>query len=173
MNANEVLIDLLDDNQRRLKRMLKPQPGPFPEACLGYQPDPGANNITVTLWHMGRLFDLFLNQFVLGQPAAEEAWFRGGFAACYSYNPLGLGQDGWGTLNGYTPDEVRAMPVFSLEDLLAYLDQVYAEVRAYLLETPEADLFLPAPGFEGRFTRYQVIQMALMDNIRHLGELYA
>ena len=29
----------------------------------------------------------------------------------------------------------------------------------------------PAYGFDGAFTRYQVIVMAMMDNVRHLGEI--
>jgi hypothetical protein len=33
-------------------------------------------------------------------------------------------------------------------------------------------LLTTAPGFEGRFSKYQCIQMALMDNARHLGEIY-
>jgi hypothetical protein len=28
-------------------------------------------------------------------------------------------------------------------------------------------------GFEGNYTKNQIIQMALMDNVRHLGEVYA
>jgi hypothetical protein len=34
------------------------------------------------------------------------------------------------------------------------------------------DLAQAAPGFGGRYTKYQVLSMALMDQVRHLGEIY-
>jgi hypothetical protein len=57
--------------------------------------------------------------------------------------------------------------------MLAYLDEVYAAVREYLSSTTEETLLTPGAGFEGRYSKYQCIQMPLMDNVRHLGEIYA
>ncbi len=34
-----------------------------------------------------------------------------------------------------------------------------------------AELAEPAPGFDGHYTKYQVLSMALLDNVRHLGEV--
>ena len=34
-----------------------------------------------------------------------------------------------------------------------------------------AELAEPAPGFDERYTKYQVLSMALLDNVRHLGEV--
>jgi hypothetical protein len=31
----------------------------------------------------------------------------------------------------------------------------------------------PGSGFDGGYTKYQCIQMALLDNVRHLGEIFA
>ena len=169
MNTNEVLIDLLEDNRRRLKRLCEG----MVEACFRYKPDLGANNIAVTLWHMGRLFDHFFHTQGLGQPVDCQRWYMGGWAERTSYDPRGLGREGWGTLNGYTQEEVAAMPEFSRPDLLDYLGEVYNSVIAYLRAVPEDELFQAGSGFAGRFTRYQCIQMALMDNVRHLGEIIA
>jgi hypothetical protein len=68
---------------------------------------------------------------------------------------------------------VAAVPQLMRDDLLGYLDDVYMDARNYLRETPNQKLQEQAPGLEGRFTRYQCIQIVLMDNVRHLGEIYA
>jgi hypothetical protein len=34
------------------------------------------------------------------------------------------------------------------------------------------ELQTSAIGFDGRYTRYQCIQMALLDSVRHLGEIF-
>ncbi|MFO7540147.1 MAG: hypothetical protein R6X32_19065 [Chloroflexota bacterium] len=40
--------------------------------------------------------------------------------------------------------------------------------------TPDIETLLqPGMGFDGKYTRYQLIQMALLDNVRHLGEVFA
>ena len=76
-------------------------------------------------------------------------------------------------LTGYTQEEAAALPLLSREQLLGYLDEVYDAVKEYLASTPEQALLRPGAGFEGRYSNYQCIQMPLMDNARHLGEIYA
>ncbi len=163
----EVMIDYLDDNLRRLMRHMKD----INDDCLHWQIDTEANSIAVTLWHMGRFLDVFYTQLALGLPSEEECWFRCGWAEATGYDPRGLGRDGWGSLNEYTPAEVAAMPRYSLEQLSGYLDNVYQTVKDYLKSTPMAVLAEPGVGFDGKYTRYQIISMALMDNVRHLGEI--
>lgn len=169
LSGADVLIDLLDDNQRRLQRVI----GDVNDRCLHWKPDPGANTIALTLWHMGRLLDVFLTQHVKGRGAAEECWAAQGWKARTGYDPQGIGRDGWGTLNDYTPDEIAAIPALSREDLLAYLAQVYDAARDYIRRTPMEALAVAAPGLEGKYTRYQALTMALMDNVRHMGEIIA
>jgi hypothetical protein len=167
-NANEVMIDYLDDNQRRLVRFM----AEIGEECLYWIPDPGANSIAVTVWHMGRLMDVFLTQQVLGEPSESECWIRNDWAGQTNYDPRGLGRDGWGSVNGYTVNEVAAIPRFSKEQLLEYVDDVYNAARRMLRGMPMVDLTEPAPGFEMHYTKYQVLSMAILDNVRHLGEVY-
>jgi hypothetical protein len=168
MNANDVLIDLLEDTRRRLHRVVNQ----LDPASLYWSPDGEANSIAVTIWHMGRLFDVFLTQNALGKPAKEECWFRSGWAERTNYDPRGIGRDGWGSVIGYTLEEVAAIPRLSAEQHLGYFDDVHRAVRAYVESTPIEELLTTAPGFDGRFSKYQCIQMALMDNARHLGEIY-
>jgi hypothetical protein len=115
--------------------------------------------------------DVFFTQLALGFPSDEERWIKGGWAEKTGYDPRGLGRDGWGSLNEYSPEEVAAMPKFLQDQLMEFLEEVYSTVRDYLKATPMSELTKPAAGFEGKFTRYQVISMALMDNVRHLGEI--
>jgi hypothetical protein len=169
MNANDVLIDLLEDNRRRLKRLV----AGMSDDCLQWKPEAEANSIAITIWHMARILDVFLTQQAKGEPPAEECWFRGGWAAQTGYDPRGRGLNGWGMLTGFTQEEVDAIPPISREQILGYLDQVYDITREYLAATAEEILQTPAPGFEGKYSRYQCIQMPLMDNVRHLGEVYS
>jgi ADP-ribose pyrophosphatase YjhB (NUDIX family) len=168
-SVNEVLIDLLDDNRRRLGRTLDR----LDPAALHWRPEPEANSIALTLWHMGRLMDVFMTRMVRGARAEEECWFREGWAERTHYDPRGLGRDGWGSLNDYTQGQVEGVPQLTAEESLGYLDDVYGALKTYLMETPNSELQRPAPGFDGRFSRYQCVQMALMDNVRHLGEIMA
>ena len=122
---------------------------------------------------MGRIFDVYLTQHIRGEAASEERWFRGGWAERTHYDPRGKGRNEAGMLTGYTREEVAMMPPFSKEQVLGYLDDVYDTVRTFLEATPMEDLLARAAGFQGGFSRYQVVQMALLDNIRHLGEVFA
>jgi hypothetical protein len=169
MNANDVLIDLLEDNRRRLKRGLDR----MSDECVHWNPEPGANNIVITIWHMARMMDVFLTQNANGNPPEDECWFGLGWAERTGYDPRGLGQNGWGMLTGFTLEEVAAMPPMTREQVLGYLDNVYDAVKDYLAGMSEEKLLTPGAGFEGKYSKYQCIQMALMDNVRHLGEIFA
>jgi DinB family protein len=169
MNANDVLIDLLEDNRRRLHRLFVI----ISDEGLYWKPEAGANNVAVTVWHMARILDVYLTQHVKGWASEAEGWFRQGWANKTQYDPRGHGRSGWGTLTGYTQEEVATIPQFTKEQLLGYLDEVYDTVKEYLASTPIEKLLTPSIGFHGRYTQYQCIQMALLDNIRHLGEVFA
>lgn len=168
ITANEVLVDLLEDNRRRVHRAFKE----ISNDCLHWSADGQANSIAVTAWHMGRLFDVFFTRQLKGEPAENERWFRSGWVEKTGYDPRGIGRDGWGSVNGYTLEEVAAIPRFTHQQLLGYLDDVYNSAREYIESSLIEDLQAPAAGFDRQYSRYQVIQMALMDNIRHLGEIY-
>jgi hypothetical protein len=122
---------------------------------------------------MGRLLDVFFTQQVKGEPSANKCWVRNGWVERTGYDPRGIGRDGWGSVNGYSLEEVTAIPRFSKEQVVGYLEQVCDAARAYIQQTSMEDLAQAAPGFGGCYTKYQVLSMALMDHVRHLGEIYA
>jgi hypothetical protein len=169
MNANEVLVDILEDNRRRLRRALDG----MSDECIRWKPETGANNIMLTLWHMGRILDVFLTLQARGCGSTEECWFQNGWAKQTGYDPRGIGQNGWGMLTGYTQEEVSAMPQLTRQQVLHYLNEVYDTAKEFLAITPEKILLMPGAGFEGKYNQYQCIQMALLDNVRHLGEIFA
>jgi len=169
MNANNVLIDLLEDNRRRLHRLFVG----LRDDCIIWRPEAGANNIAITVWHMARIFDVFLTQQAKGDSSGEECWFRYGWAEQTGYDPRGIGQNGWGMLTGYTQEEVVAIPQLTGKQMLDYLDEVYDTVKEYLASISMEKLQSTGAGFDGKYTKYQCIQMALLDNVRHLGEIYA
>jgi hypothetical protein len=76
-------------------------------------------------------------------------------------------------LTGYTEEEVAAMPQLTREQVLGYLNDVYDTVKEYLTNTTIEKLQMPGVGFDGIYSQYQCIQMALLDNVRHLGEIFA
>jgi hypothetical protein len=169
MNANDVLIDLLSDNQCRLHRVMDA----MNDDCLYGTPDPEASCIVVTVWHMGRLLDVFLTRYAQEKEAGKKAWFSRGWAERTGYDPWGLGRDGWGSANDYTRQEVAAILPFSQQDLSGYSDDVADRVTGFLSETRTEELLQAGAGFGGTYTRYQLIQMPLLDNVRHLGEVFA
>ena len=65
------------------------------------------------------------------------------------------------------------MPQLTRQQVLRYLNDVYDTAKEFLAQTPEKNLLMPGAGFEGKYSRYQCIQMALLDNVRHLGEIFA
>lgn len=169
MNANDVLIDILEDNRRRLFRLIET----INNDCITWKPETDANNIAVTIWHMARIFDAFLTIQTRGESSDEECWFKHGWAEKTGYDPRGIGLNRWGILTGYTHEEVASIPQLTREHLLGYLNDVYDTVKEYLINTSMETLQMPGAGFEGKYSIYQCIQMPLLDNVRHLGEIFA
>ena len=169
MNANGVVIDILEDNRRRLQRGLDT----MSDECLFWNPEAGANNIIVTIWHMARILDVFFTLQAEGRKSEEECWFQHGWAQQTGYDPRGIGQNGWGMLTGYTQQDVAAMPHLSRDQALGYLNDVYDTIHEHLEKTPWNILEMSGLCFEEKYSKYQCIQMALLDNIRHLGEIFA
>ena len=167
LSGTDVMIDYLDDTLRRLTRDLDS----VDEVCLHWKIDAEANSIALILWHMGRLMDVFFHQLALGKPPEETCWFQCSWAEETGYDPRGLGRDGWGTLNEYTHEEVSNIPDFTKVQVMGYIQDVYTALRKHIKSSSMSELAQPSLGFDGKFTRYQVISMALMDNVRHLGEI--
>lgn len=167
--AQQALLDLLDENLAYVNWILDETP----EECLHWLTDPGANSMSVTLWHCARALDVFKTLHVENLPDGEELWIKNGWVEKTGYDPRGIGTHGWGQLTGYTQAEVAAIPRFDEETLRQYTQEVLAEIKSYLVETPEEELMGLAPGYDGKQTRYFWIRHPLFDMARHLGEVLA
>jgi hypothetical protein len=147
--------------------------GVSPDA-LRWQPDQEANNIAVTVWHFSRAFDIFKVRLFENRSADEEVWCTHGWAAETGYDPRGLGFGGFGNLAGYTQAEVQAVPILSVDDLLAYFDQAFEELSTYLGEMPPGALYQPAAGWpDSQRTVYEWLRNLLADSHEHIGEIKA
>lgn len=169
MQGKELLLDLLDDNTKCVHQLLDETT----DECLHWQPDLDANSIAVTLWHTSRVFDVFMTQHIKDQPNEKEVWMQKGWVEKTSYDPRGLGVNGWGMLTGYSLDEMRQIPRFGKEVLRGYYDEMVAVIQTYLGETSEEELAQPAPGFKGRRTKFHWVRHPLFDLTRHVGEMLA
>jgi hypothetical protein len=167
MQGKKLLLDLLDDNTKRVHQLLDE----ISEDCLHWQHDPDANSIAVTLWHASRAFDVFMTLHIKNQDNEKEVWVQSGWAEKSGYDPRGLGTNGWGMLTGYSPDEMRQIPRLGKEILRGYYDEMVDVTQTYLEETSEEELVKAASGFEGKRTRFYWVRHPLFDLTRHVGEM--
>ena len=75
---------------------------------------------------------------------------------------------------GYTQEEVRAVPVLSAEDSLAYAQQACDAFKAAIQRFPGDAMYKRAPGApadaDDSRTAYWAIMHILMDGYQHVGE---
>jgi hypothetical protein len=169
MKDTALLADWVRDLARATRREITDL---TPEA-LAWQPDPLANDIGVTVWHMARWLDMLTVQVLQGRPAEEEQWHTRHWAEQTGYDPRGIGYRGLGVITGYTPAEVAAVPRLSAETLLIYLDDTAKALADYLLALPPDALEGQAPGLGGDHTVYDWIKGVLMGAFGHIGEIQA
>lgn len=175
MNHKDVLLDMLENYAFSLHRTI----ADLPAEALQWQPDPEANNIMVTVWHVCRALDVLKVKIIGNRPHPDQLWYARGWASKTGYDPAGLGSGGFGNLAGYTLEQVKEVPLLSAKELLEYFDQVYEALRVYLqdmeletLEEPPAG-WPGDPGSSAPENIYVVLMMFLLDNREHLGEIKA
>ncbi|HKV01727.1 MAG TPA: hypothetical protein VJQ26_06365, partial [Ktedonobacteraceae bacterium] len=100
-------------------------------------------------------------------------WLARGWAERTGYIPHGIGEQGLGTVTGYTLQEVAAIPRLGAQDLLAYLDQVCEALGTFLRSLPSSEP-LRQPVYPGRSrTKQQLLQTVFMGSCGHMGEIEA
>jgi DinB superfamily len=176
MTDKEILLDLLQDFAGTLQWTIHD----LSPTALGWQPDMEANSIGVTVWHIGRSFDVLTVRVLQNRSYLEEVWQRGGWAAKTGYDPHGIGFGGWGTLARFTHAEVERIPILSAAELLTYFDQTTEAFRTYFVTIPAMMLYQPPAWWPDvsqtayqPATAYECIRNILMDTREHLGEIKA
>ncbi|MEM7347498.1 MAG: DinB family protein, partial [Chloroflexota bacterium] len=140
---------------------------------LAWQPDPEANSIGVTLWHVSRWLDLITVRAIQNRPPEEEQWHTQGWTEKTGYDPRGVGLNGFGAITGYSLAEVKAVPKLTAPDLLGYLDQVSGALQDQLRTISTGTLHQPSPGLDGSRTIYNWVKPILKGCFRHAGEIQA
>lgn len=170
MNEKDVLIDLFEYFSGITHHVLDG----LNLDTMSWQPDPEANNISHTFWHICRSIDLLKTRLVEGRSIDDEVWFSHGWKIKTGYNPKGIGWNASGNLAGYTLAEVKQVPILPSDDLLTYFDDVIYEMNVYLDQAGLDELHELAPGIkEPSLSRYDWIWSFLLDGIQHLGEIKA
>jgi hypothetical protein len=139
-------------------------------AEAAWQPHPDANSAGVTVWHIARWLDVLANRVLDPGPSSAEAWHRNGWAGDTGYDPAGVGFLGMGTLTGYTPEQMRAVPTMAPDALAVYTAQAADELVAALLSL--GDAALDGPRIAGS-TPYQLVGSTVQGSFGHVGEIDA
>lgn len=164
VTTGDVLVEWTHDLREEVAARLRL----VDEEDLVWQPHPDANNVAVTVWHVARWLDVLGTRIFTGRGVEDEVWHAEGWRALTGYEPEGVGYLGLGTLTGYTPEEMRAVPVLTGDQLDAYLEQAAGslvdQVRAL-----EGRLVEVLPGIE--LSPYQLIGSTLQGSFGHVGEI--
>ncbi len=126
-----------------------------------FQPTPQSNHIDFIVWHMARVEDDFLQRFAQRAPTV---WQRDGW-----YSKLGLPERESGFR--YTAEQVTNLPVFDLDELLAYYDAVRAETYRYLDSISEPDLALKPHPRRPEYTVANMFSHLMIEEAQHVGHV--
>lgn len=166
-------VEMLNDWLRDLEQGLRHEIEDLTIEELSWHPDPEANSIGVTVWHISRWLDLLKVRVLDALPPEQEQWHTRGWAARTGYDPRGVGYKGYGTVTGYTHEEVAAIPILTADEHLVYLRGVVDALSTRLLELSDDELYQPAPGLSRRNSIYVWLKTLLSGGISHLGEIAA
>lgn len=167
MTDSEVLIDLMSEVGKEIRGEISDMTAEE----LAWQPDPQANSIGVTVWHVARWLDVLAVRILGTGSAEDELWHTQGWAERTGYDPRGIGAGGLGNVTGYTLEEVAAIPPMSATDLLAYLDSTIEAVNGRIAAMPEGALREKVPGIGKSRTAYGWIKLLLKGCMGHVGEI--
>lgn len=135
---------------------------------LSWRPHRDSNYITVTVRHIARWLDVTATRSFTGRPASADLWHTRGWRELTGYEPDGIGYLGLGTLTGYTPAQMRAVPVMDAAGLTDYLTQAAGGLTERIAEL--GDSILTGVGRQ-RLSPYQIISGLLQGSFGHVGEI--
>ena len=164
--TTETLVDwLLDLEQESVARL-----GLLSDEEGRWSPHPDANDAEVTFWHIARWLDVLAATRAVTVPKpAPQVWERDGWIDETGYNPTGIGYLGLGTLTGYTPEQMRAVPRLGPAALIRYLRATVLDLRD-VLRGFDANEINHDRGFGSPF---QIVGSTVQGSFGHLGEVDA
>ncbi|MBI2857588.1 MAG: DinB family protein [Chloroflexi bacterium] len=134
------------------------------DAQFYFLPNENSVHIAFHAWHFARTEDNVINFICQGRKA--PIWVRQGL-----YEKWGLPKVTQGT--GMALAEARAMRLPSVDALLQYLKDVWADVEPYLSQATETDLSADAliQAFGNRPKMQQIGQTIIFHGADHLGQI--
>lgn len=163
-DAAAVLVEWCRDLEQELAARLELVTG----EDLRWQPHPNSNSAGVTVWHVARWIDVLGTRAFTARPASEDLWHTRGWRDTTGYEPDGIGYQGLGTLTGYTPDQMRAVPMLDASSLSTYLSQSTAALIDQITDLSSGVLTASGPAQPAPF---QAIGATLQGSFGHVGEI--
>jgi len=163
--AGDALVEWLRDLEQEMLARLEL----MSEAELGFRPHPHSNSADVTVWHLGRWFDVLASRRISGALTQPERWYRDGWAEQTSYDPKGIGFLGLGTLTGYSVEEMLAVPALGSKVLTSYLSGAIIDIIDVIGDMTHDELHRPGPA--GLPSPYQAVGSTIQGSFGHLGEI--
>lgn len=156
--------ELIADGLGRVNQMLHRVLTSLPTDYLNRMPADGSNSISWMAWHLTRVHDDHLSSLA-GEP---QLWESGGWRERFGF-PAGDNSTG----GGYSPEQVAAFNVDSVDVLLGYADAVYERSRAYLatLTSSDLDRVLDEPQYNPLPTAGVRLVSVVNDNTQHAGQI--
>jgi uncharacterized damage-inducible protein DinB len=160
MDARDLALHSLNEVQAALTKAVDG----LTQEDLMRQPEPGANHIAFTLWHMVRVEDWFIHYLFQRVP---QVWESGRW-----HEKMGLSDDPRVTGFGYTAEQVAGFPSVKLRDLVAYGEAVRAGTAAYLrgLEPSKFDEIVKSRLF-GEVSIGSLLSHLIVELAQHVGQI--
>ena len=171
LTGKAIILDLIEDFIEGIQDVTKD----LSIEALRWRPDAEANSISLTLWHISRVFDVFKTRLLEGKSPDDELWHLNGWRDKTGYDPRGIGWDGFGNLAGYTQEEVADGPLLSAKEHLTYFEQTTKALLGWIEARSDDELRQISLGFsEEEMTAYQWLKYGILIDVReHLGEIKA
>ena len=162
MDFREILKLQFDEYESETERYLEG----LTDEERRFMPFEKYNHIDFILWHASRAEDVLLNYSVREE---EQLWIRGGWSEKFGIPPADTGL-------GYTDQQVKDMPVISLDDLLAYRKAVRAETLECVrtIESDEMDKRCPNERVHRKLpevTKGGILAHMVVEPSQHLGQI--
>lgn len=127
-----------------------------------YQPSPESHHIDFTVWHIARVEDHWGQRFAR---RTDTVWKKDGWD-----KKLGIPGDD----NGYeySASQVRDLPAFNLDEMMAYYESVRKETLLDLGRLTEDDLdFRPDPERRPEYTLGRMFSHLIVEESQHVGQV--
>lgn len=127
-----------------------------------FMPAPESHHIDFTVWHMARVEDGWVHRFAMRAP---QVWERDGWP-----KRLGLPERDSGF--GYNAQQVKDLPQYDFDGIMAYYDAVRQDTLKYLDSLTEKDLDrYPDPERRPGYSIGRMFSHILIEEAQHVGQV--